>query len=240
MIITNSDREWVKANYPRLKFDIENGRTVVCGKFDFVACYDSKSSRYLINCKKGNKGLIVLEDSYDIKATIEDEFPYVEETGGRIIAEAKRRKVEPRDLHINDLGGACLVGPFDRCCWSLPAFLDGPMLQFFYDQSYYQLYDKWPRSQYSHDYLGVLENYYDRFSGDMKMTIKCIQLLKGYDKWVTIKPKLKREDCPKSHEYCLCDSDSPKRFRDCHRLVFNGLWLLHREVKKHHLLEIDE
>lgn len=233
MIITENDKKWVKSNYPKLKLDIENGYSVLFGSFEFVASFNPKTRRYIIGCEDKNEDsdIKIIKDRYEIKINFNDDYPQTYETRGRLLSVAEKKKKKPEGLHINPGGDLCLVGHFDKQANSLQDFLDGPVLQFFYDQSYYEKYNKWPRGQYSHGLLGLFENYYDNLSITSDVTEKCLVELSKRAEWSYIKKILLRRSKIKGHWPCLC-SISQKKFRDCHKTAFLGLWNLQNELQK--------
>ena len=127
-----------------------------------------------------------------------DDVPIVREVGGRI----------PRspDRHVNDDGTACVMVPeewlvrsHDR---SFPAFMAGPVRDFFIGQSLVELGEPWPFGERSHGYSGVLEAFSE---------------LLGVQDQATMQRYLAYLEKPviKGHWPCPCGSG--EMLRRCHR-----------------------
>jgi hypothetical protein len=82
-----------------------------------------------------------------------DDLPDVCEVGGRIPRTPAR--------HVNDDGTACLMVPEEWLVTaedtSFPAFMTGPVKNFFVGQSLVELGQPWPYGERSHGYAGVIE-----------------------------------------------------------------------------------
>lgn len=160
-----------------------------------------------------------------------EKLPKVRETGGRIRAFAEERGLAEIDLHISPDDSLCLVGALDENTnQSFRDFLDSPVLQFLYDQSYFEKYGRRPRGQYSHGMLGIFENYFDRREVENgKLLEACLNTLKKSRQWPEIKKILFRKGNIKGHWQCPCGSG--KRFRDCHENALLGMWCLQSDLK---------
>lgn len=235
MIVSTEDRIWASRNYPRLKFLNEGESEIMAGYFDFAAAYDERQGRYVINPDGAETAdLKIIRDSYQIKITFPKEhgvLPKVREVSGRIKKAAETHGKQPTDLHISPDGTLCMVGPLDgRIDLTLPRFLDGPVLQTFYDQSYFERYARWVRGQYSHGILGLIENYYDRIQDGEDLSDECFAGL-----WVSHSKNclqiLNMKAMIDGHHRCVCGSG--ERFRHCHKKVLLGLQRLQEYVRQH-------
>ena len=237
MRITEKERAWVQENYPKLQIRSSRETEVVEGIFEFMAAYNAANREYLINPTDiDNPKVIVIHDQYEIRVSIQpqmDELPKVQETAGRIKSVAKEKGIPEIDLHIYSNNSLCLVGALDENeTVTLPDFMDGHVLQFFYDQSYFERYGQWPRGQYSHGVLGVFENYLDRRQNSIGDSLEaCLSILKKSRHWSGIKSILLRKEGFKGHWLCPCGYR--KRFRDCHYNAFQGIWRLQSDLDKY-------
>lgn len=241
MLITEADREWLKANHPRLT--IQNGETelTIEGDFEFNAAYDESRREYVVNpSAKHQTELICIQDRYRIRITIPKDTslsPVVDELDGRIESVAKARKSSLRDLHIYEGGRTCLVGHLDLLPLNtLPEFIDRAVLQYFYDQSCFERFGWWPRGTYSHGLLGLLENYIDHIDrGEVGLEEKSIQFLLAYPQdgdFKRIVSYLLLKSKVGGHLNCVCNSGKALRHCQGHDRVFRGLWQLQQYVRQ--------
>ena len=188
MEISEDNIKWLNQWYPELKVNKFEDHSVLEGIFRFRVGYNKKRKKYIFleQGETPSDGTRVIEDSYKIRITFRKNgncFREVEEIGGKIKEIAKIKGItDLRELHFyeND-SKVCVIGYLDEDLdISFIEFLDRVILQFFYDQSYFRRYDKWPRKVYSHGILGLLENYYyqsRKMSVDTDMTKQCLKEL---------------------------------------------------------------
>lgn len=235
MNLTIDDRRWLKQNYPKLNFTFEKDTEIIEGSFEFKASFDKETKQYIINPPIDNcKDLNYIEDAYQVRIILsnkESDFPIVQETAKRIKNLAYKLNKPLIDLHIYENGTGCIIGPYDESGdISIKNFINGPVLQFFYDQSFYEKFREWPRGTYSHGYLGLIENYFDNFNAGKKgLEQNCIERLMKNDQWSTIKKLCESDKDIKGHRQCLCGSKL--KFRACHPEVFKGLLRLQKYYK---------
>ncbi len=235
MKITAADRAWLQKEYPKLQLRSSGNREIVEGIFEFIAAYDEREHQYLINPTDSNSPqTMIIHDRYKVRISNQpniDKLPKVKESGGRIRAVAKEKGIAEIDLHIYPDNSLCLVGPLDENgSVSFRDFLDGHVLQFFYDQSYFERFGRWPRGQYSHGVLGVFENYFERHQLENSDLLEvCLSALKKSRQWTGIKEILFRKDNIRGHWQCPCGSG--KKFRNCHVIALRGMWCLQSDLK---------
>jgi len=243
--VTNEDRKWVSEHFPDLIFQ-GGSPLILSGVLKFDALYDPEKNQVIINPGDlaDSRG-VRIRDSYDIEIRFEtSEFsslPQVFERGGRLkrVAQAKEEKLI--DLHIsstkdNSYGVACLGLKMQEQEYlpngfNLPDYFYNFVIPFFYEQSYYEKYNKWPWGEYSHGDLGYLEGYRE---GDEPETIEsareCIEMLKKYGRWGEYEKLLTQSRRLKIHEHrCFCGSG--RKIRKCHPKVFEGLRKLKEDIK---------
>ncbi|MFA5652319.1 MAG: hypothetical protein WC933_03060 [Candidatus Paceibacterota bacterium] len=262
MTINDEDRDFI-SNFPDLKFK-DNDR-ILSGKLSFIVRFDRKSKKYSIYNKafSATKDKYLIKDDYDIEIdlSLDNIYRGVAEVGNKIEGFAKAKNINLRDLHYYvATKKVCLIGYFDEDKdISLKDFIGKVVVPFFYDQSFFNGQGKWPRGQYSHGYLGVLENYRDVMGANKlneDISIKCINILKeigmGREEFVigNIRHLLRKKKI-KSHWNCIhCGFEKlvrrpnerrrhrkPKvsNFRSCHPKALEGLKILHRNIRKFNL-----
>jgi hypothetical protein len=235
MTISVADHVWVKENYPGLQF--ENGGGCLLGDFVFNAAWDETKQRYLINPSSQNKvELICIYDSYQIRIELSGNgFPILSETGGRILANATVQGLAPRDLHIYENGETCPTGEFSKTqIKNVQEYLDGPVLQYFYDQSYHERYGRWPRGEFLHGLLGLIEDYNINARNNEAATLFCLDKIlkqrKNDDSTQKIADILGAKQRIQGHWPCLCGSG--RNLKLCHPDLYYGLWALQDQLKK--------
>lgn len=233
--LTDEDIAWIRAYYPSLRFRRSGIREIVEGSFEFTAAYDELRQQYLIHPDDVlNPKIMVIQDKYEIRITpprLDAKLPMVQETGGRIRNVAKERGLATIDLHLYPNNAVCLVGPlYDEPVQSFPDFLYGPVLQFFYDQSYFEKFGRWPRGAYSHGIPGVLENYLEqRECRNGRLIKRCLgKLMRSHD-WPKVRHLLMGKESAMAHCACFCGSN--REFRDCHSQALKGLRKLQEDMR---------
>ena len=154
------------------------------------------------------------------------------ETNQRIIGRAQKHGLKTVDLHIYESGEVCLVGPFDmNSKLVFREFINGPVIQSFYDQSYFERYGRWPRGQYSHGIFGLLENFYDHVSIlNDNLALDCLKHMARQSSWSQFIDYIVLKKRVQGHVDCPCGLK--KKFRDCHKDAFRGLWNLQKHIKE--------
>ena len=238
--VTEKDRQWVQNRFPDLDFQ-EGPPLALHGNLEFDMLYDLTKKQYVINLDKetqyrGER----IRDSYDIEIQFKtSEFsslPQVYERGGRIDKAATDRKVDRIELHINPNGAACLCLKFQEHQYlpngfNLPDYFHNLVIPFFYAQSYFEKYDKWPWGEYSHGDLGYLEGYGENSeSPPVKIVLEFIALCKRCERWSLYQKLLQKKGRLKPHHY-LCFCDSGRKIRKCHPKVFKGLMKLKSDLE---------
>lgn len=235
MIITQAEKDWVDKEFPGLKFSIKDNQTVLSGKFRFKAGYSPIKNVYYYKIDGSESpDTIIIEDLYKIEITfVEDKYPTIKETDNRIKKAAKKSGGNLPSLHIYDSNELCSVGVLDENKhFSLPEFLIGPVLQFFYDHSSVERKLKRPRGEYSHGGFGIIENYYVRSQQGFDSTPQCLEKLKCCSEWYIFEKFLKRKLPPKGHWPCFCKKgEEGAILRNCHCEYFRGIWLLHKKIR---------
>jgi len=208
---------WIQENFPELHHRVVNKTHFFEGLFCFCGSFSEELKEYTFFLG----GVMVGEvcDAYKVRIEIySDKLPVIYETGGRIPFST--------DYHKYGNGSVCAWGVLD---WpeSVAEVFD-LALQFFFDQSYFQRHQKWPRGEYYHGELGLLQNYYQATLRGIRSEELCMKLLRQsleakYINSILVKRKIK------GHHPCICGSTD--HFRRCHPDVFKGMWLLQKHFQ---------
>lgn len=244
MVVSEADVTWAQANYPELRLSNSGGTFTLVGTIAIRAVFDDDGQQYIINPSREQQAdRTYIEDSYDLEIIVAKDnaiLPVVREVGGRVLATAKRLGCPPEDLHVYSDGRICPVGEFDlRKVTNLPQLLDSVVLQFFYDQSHFERTGRWPRGEYAHGLLGVLENYIDNADiGDRQLDQDCFNRVKQYQSdgnYRSVRDRLNSADKIGSHQPCFCLER--KMFRTCqkHQRVYRALWRLQKFMRENRL-----
>lgn len=203
-MITTLEQELITSQ-PDLAVVVENDSLVLRGPFKLV-----KDGYHF--------------DTYEIEVQIPaldlHQIPVVKEVGGRI--------PKKPDRHINYDGTACLFLPDERfrLCppgTRIPAFLAGPVWNYFYSQSYFEECGTWPFGEHRHGLEGVLD-FYSELTG-MTEPLSILKLL-SYLVAKKVKP----------HWSCYCGSGA--RLTTCHLEVLTHCHdtILRRDAMKSYQL----
>lgn len=261
MRISQEDKQFIEQNFSGLKFYETNSGLVLKGKLHFVAYYDNNDRSYEIfatNEKYSDDSII--EDVYDIEIDLTPTSDFnlyrnVRETGGKIQRVADKFRKVIGDLHVFPDGKLCLIGYLDENSEiDLRIFLLDVVIPFFYDQSYFSLYKKWPRGEYHHAFLGLFENYYDNIkkldSKDdekiKKLSSQCLNFFHEVANlstanmfiWNKVKKiiannKSYNKKVRSGKLFCFCGTGLPReQFSICHRDAYKGFNLLRGNLRK--------
>lgn len=168
-----NEKKWLNTRFPKLKINETEKGFTLDGDLIVDMFYDESS---------GGKSIIFpYEDKHSSDQYIYDVYqvrvdylnihfiPEVYETSGRIKAFAQRKNIELPDLHVNYLGNLCLCPkPLERVklndSYNIQDFFTVLVIPFFYSQSYYEKFNRWPWKDYSHGDPGILECYAEYIS----------------------------------------------------------------------------
>jgi len=236
MQITEQDKIVIQGSYAGLI--LVEDPIKIYGQFEFIAAYDEKEKIYIKNPDPSlHNELKIIQDAYKLEIIFKEQHdqlcPSVEEVGGRLKAVAQRHAMDLHDLHVNPDNSLCLAGPFDDyCSLSLIDFLDIPLLQFLYDQSYFEQYGRWPRGFYSHGFWGLLENFVDKIEeGVENVEVELVIKIDETGQKALLRNYLCNNKI-QGHHHCICKSGF--NYRNCHPKVLKALWFLQ---KSSHFLE---
>ena len=167
-----SDLEWLKVNYPNLKYNALQHR--ILGKLDFCAEYDQTSGLLTIGFDPSvRKSCTRLCDAFEIEIRMDTDsmmqngWPSVYEVGGKYKRIAEETGVHTADLHFFDHGACCLgISYFPDKNLTVGRIVNELVVPFFYRLSYTDRFglnasrsDLWP--EYSHGITGHREHQED-------------------------------------------------------------------------------
>jgi len=217
--LTESDKTWLVTYFPNLRFAENKGTETIVGPLEFDAYYDKTQDIFIHFPNDDYTGKYRIQDNYDVQIElVSSDFsilPQVKEIGGRIKQLGKQKKIPLYELHINDDGTACLSGKYDQQefynkGFILKDFFYKMIIPFFYDQSFYEKYNEWPRDWWSHGVQGEIRNLIQR----VPFLQKYIKDPQSYQRLMKLlEAKKVRKEWP-----CICGSN--KRFVDCHMDFF--------------------
>lgn len=258
MEIKSEDINFIEKYFPSLYFSSIGEDIFLTGILYFIAKYDDgKNKYYIYNNLKDFSDKHIIKDSYEIEIKLSGGVnPYreVREVGGKILKVAALKGKKPADLHAYTDGKVCVMGYLDEDhSISLKDFIGSIIIPFFYDQSYYAKHKKWPRGEFSHSYLGLLENYYVKIQKlpinnqelVYEVTNQCIDSLKyiknlngnqlKWEKFVYFLKKRKLFRKKKGSKKGRCFCGSREYFPICHQEAFKGFVMLQKNIKEFNL-----
>jgi hypothetical protein len=242
MKITSQDRSWLKKNQPQLEILEKNGSWEIVGGLQIKGFFnDSKNCYYFGNSINQDASDYFFDDYFSIQidSASEKSIPKVKDLSGKLKKISKSLQKTTFNIHWYTDGYICLAGDFDNYLFkesgkTLSSFIIELVIPFFYDQLFFQKFEKWPRGEYLHGLLGKIENFgrlnkedQDRFfpyflgvvpEKKDKKIIESLNLKKGI----------------KGTHLCLCGSN--RKIRNCHNDLFRGLWSLGKMLKKFNTL----
>lgn len=202
------DKKWLKDKYPKL--EINPKENTAKGEIYFDRVYNK----------------VRITDFYtvqiDFKTKINSILPQVKEINGKIEKIAKELAIPPIDLHINESDKTLCLCIDEREKDYLPnsfdinIFFENILEPILYWVSYYGKYKKPPWEEYAHRELGHLELYAEEY-----INIKKLKEKFSIEKLNELK-KLK------GHDKCVCGSG--EKLRDCHKLIYNAIYKLKKEL----------
>jgi len=243
--ITPDDKKWLSREHSSLSVKESSDSVVISGRLEFEMIYEPDKKQFLVFPPKNHKskgGLI--QDRYDIKIVVpkstSSELPKVYATGTRLSEVAKQRSLPIYDLHFSFDGSACLyVAGKEREYFpndfDFKIFMNQLVIPFFYAQTHFQKFGKWPWGEYAHGILGMFEWYNEQGNPSKSDVEQMLERLKQSGEWGFIAGRFNRENWVKGHSRCLCESG--KKMRSCHHTALEGMWKFDRGLKKHNLYQ---
>lgn len=221
VLITDAEKNEVRARFPGLDFQQDGEIVAITGNLDTTADYK----------------LGLIEDSFFIRIELPveypDKIPIVRETGGRIKKFAELNGIsDTRDLHCYSRDNSiCLcIGAEERKRFTptlgLCRFIEELVVPYFYAFSFFEKNRYWPWGDYSHGLMGYFEYYLDVRDIPSRETVgDFLEIVKKAGKngeWEVYRNYLKRRGGIKGHVECLSCKNLSK-FRKCHPNALAGM-----------------
>lgn len=153
--LTNTDLLYLRENYPSLRYSV--GDNIISGTLFYDLSYQG----------------VRIKDSYNIQFELSSNdnsiLPIVNETEGKILSIAKRKRIPESELHLNNTQGElCIIIPPKEKekypdGFNLKIFL-GHIEEHLYWISFYDRYEKPPWKDQAHGTEGFIELYRENTS----------------------------------------------------------------------------
>jgi hypothetical protein len=249
MILTDSEKDWLKILYPLLEIkENDSSELIIKGILGFYTYYDKDKDNFIFG--PTNPGLnkeYIISDSYEIEIRSQASksiIPVIIETEGRILSVAKAKDRRPVDLHINKFNESNRDAICCLCPKTLEVtkytkginirdFMYDLAIPFFYSQSFFENHGDWPFKTYNHGDLGILEHYAELVSKGYPVANVVNTFFASLTK-TTQEIIINYGIIPGKIE-CICKSG--KEFRSCHPEAINTLKQLKSQYSKHNILE---
>ena len=223
--INNKDIEWLKQFQPLLK--ISEDRDSISGLLIFRAFYDEITKELaIVNLDLSKFPDFYIEDLYQVEINFNHEkltrLPMVKEVGNKIKGMVGMKGISSiGDLHLNKDETACLCVAVDEdkyiINFTLEKLINKLIIPFFYAQSYYKKYEKWPWNNYGHGIFGILERYIEEVNGDKATIDKYFLYLRRQPEYPRLLPLIKQKKHINPRVPCICKSK--KKFLVCHKNI---------------------
>lgn len=239
LTFTPEDKEWLFHEHPSLKISDVSGVTVLSGKLKFDMIYEDKGNNFIVFPKKYKGDGVHIKDEYEIKIILKSsnisELPQVFETASRISGFAKKCNLPLYDFHVNGDQSVCLcVAGKEREYFpngfDFKLFINQLVIPFFYAQTYYQKFNKWPWGEYAHGILGIFEWYNEKNEVEKEELEKILDRIRLSSEWKSLASKFRGKNWVKGHTTCLCGKG--ERIRKCHPNALAGMWKLNDDLEK--------
>jgi hypothetical protein len=233
--VSIEETKWLRTRFPNLHFNFTDGSVSIVGNLivDMFYSADLEDQYIIFPNEDVHSSDQYIYDVYQIRVRYNDALfiPEVYETSGRIKAFAQQKKVELADLHINALGALCLCPkPLEKLklndAYTLQDFFTILVIPFFYAQSFFEKFNRWPWKDYNHGDPGILECYSEYIAKvqDKKVFVEnTINSLNPRNRLI-----VRSADQITRQSLCFCDSG--KKFRDCHHEAWEAAKILKRTI----------
>ena len=230
VLISESERNEVRAHFPGLDFQDGEGVTVLTGVLDVNAVFDQVS----------------IVDSFSVRIELSkgypNEIPIVKECGDRIKSLAVLRGItDTRDLHCYpENNRICLcIGDEERKRFTpdlgLRRFIEELVVPYFYAFRFFERNNRWPWGDYRHCLLGYFEYYLDvRGVPDKGAVSNFLGILRNAGKkaeWDVYENCLRHKGGIKGHLVCpSCKNFS--KLRNCHPNALKGMRIFRQDMNQ--------
>lgn len=192
--LTAADKQWLAEHQPYLAIIQDTEESfLIKGLIVFRAVWIEEEKDFIINPDTATAGRgIYFNDRYVLRIESPAKklaiLPAVQEAGERI------HPIDARHIDSNRI--ACLCSPLaeDEVLphgYVFSEFFQRLVIPFFFAQTYYDQYKKWPWPEYSHGPIGMFEAFSDS-QKDRVATTKCVLHLRELWDWDKYKKILRR------------------------------------------------
>ena len=215
------EKKWLSARFPDLHINESKGKISIAGDLIVDMFYsESLDSRYIVFPGEDmHSSDNYIHDVYQIRLDYNEALfiPEVYETSGRIRTFAQRKNILLPDLHMNARGNLCLCPkPLERVklndSHTIEDFFKLLVIPFFYAQSFFERFNRWPWKDYSHGDPGILECYADYISKTQDKTSFVENTISSLN--LENQRVVRSADQITRQSLCFCGSG--KKFRNCH------------------------
>ncbi|OHB14815.1 MAG: hypothetical protein A2431_00045 [Candidatus Zambryskibacteria bacterium RIFOXYC1_FULL_39_10] len=240
--IEKDGESWLLVNYPELGVETEDDGTLsIKGLLIFDMVFSDTSGLYIIkptseHLREGYR----IQDKYKIKILFKpseySNLPQVFEESGHIEALSKQKNIKLIDFHINPTGSACLCLNTKEAVYlpngfNIPDFFNNLVIPFFYAQSYFRDFEKWPWGEYGHGMAGILESYleYEPTKENIEMILDAIEKFcnRSHSNFNFYRERLRQKKIKGRNKCPVCNSGM--RWEKCHAKSLAGF----RKLKEH-------
>ena len=246
MEITEKDKDVILGMFPKLKFISQNNEILLVGNLKFAAKYLKNLNNYKLLGSNDKTAEIKGEFKIEIDFSKTNPYRAVFETGGKIESLAKKLNKNLLGLHAKQNGkkdyiNVCIAGYLqENQNINLVRFVCEIVVSYFCDLVVFEKEGYWPRGEYSHGALGVLENYSDLLNTENEKTLteKCLrELIDQKQEFEILKRFLFYKRKLSGNWKGFCKNDPDKKLRDfIGQKAFDGLWKFKDNLKKFNLL----
>jgi len=222
-MLNSADIEYIEKIHPEL--NLSNDNKTISGRIGFTAVYNEDINSFTINPNEQHEG-IKFTNEFNIKIELNgftSGFPKL------IVLEDFPQKAERHFYTDADKLIACVCGVVEELefmeNFNIKDYIEQKVVPFLYGQLFFDKYEKWPWSDYSHNTLGVLESYSN--SNNDRYVDEIIRRLKNQKDWAILEKILNSKEQPKGHTSCICIKKD--YIRRCHPTAWNGLKKIYKD-----------
>lgn len=240
--LTSNDKAWLTKEHPTLNLQEIADSVVIFGILKFEMVYEADNDSFTIFPKNYKGSGVLIKDEYEIKIVLpkfgSNDLPKVYETASRITKVAKNKSLPRYDLHFSFDDSACLYvagkeKEYFPQGFDLRTFINQLVIPFFYAQTYFEKFDKWPWGEYSHGMLGMFEWYNEQQNLSQSDVGQMLDRLRQSGVWRSIYQRFKGKNWVKGHTPCMCGSGT--KIRNCHNAALIGMWKFGADMQKNGL-----
>ena len=235
--VSSEEEVWLKS-YPDLTLKRDANGVSIVGTLTFDMVFYSEDHSWLINPDEkhlthGER----IQDSYDVIITFSSKenssIPRVIETGGRIATVAKRKGVRIIDLHVSSQGECCLCLDIEEerffpNGFNLKDFFHKLLIPFFYNQSYFEVHNRWKWGERAHGILAYFQ-WYAELPNPSRSNIEAL-LVGMRQEWPRAREIILSNADEIASTPCICGNKNGKWLKNCHPDILQGIVRLQADM----------